>query len=359
MLKNIKRRYQVIKRKLLSKHLLLVRTGVFVSLALLIFLLALGAKTIFSKTTAGQYVRIIGNFLFLPKGVVESYGGRVNVLLLGLSGDGVKNPVLSDTIILLSIGEKEKNARMISVPRDIWIGELNDKINSAYFYGNQKAFGGGLVLAKSSAEKVLGVPIQYVIAVNFDGFVEVVDILGGVEVDVERTFSDSRYPISGREDDPCGEDTEFGCRYETVTFNSGRQIMDGATALKFSRSRHSEDPDEGNDLARAARQQKVLMAIKDKMLSPEIYRSPGAMLKLWNKFWQITETSLNREQLAYVVRILYNAKDSVSSHKIPEDMLFNPPYSDEYRKLYVFIPSRGDWSGVHDWVEGVLAGTFD
>src|SRR5690606_21863522 len=140
---------------------------------------------------------------------------------------------------------------------------------------------------------------------DFDGFTEVIDILGGVEVEVEKTFTDKKFPIPGREEDTCGltagpgqEEPEYLCRYETITFEKGVQMMDGKTALKFARSRHSEDPEEGNDLARGRRQQKVILAIKNKMLSGEIISSPSKLSQLWNKFWEITETGLSKEQLA-------------------------------------------------------------
>lgn len=361
-MKEIKRDLSVLRRKLLSKHLWFARFVLAAFILLSIWGVFAITRSIVSKTPLGEYTRMANNFLFAPEGVVRMDGERVNILLLGLSGDGVKNPVLSDTMILLSIGADIKNIQMISIPRDIWVPELTDKINSAYLHGNEKAEGGGLLLAKSSAEEVLGVPIQYAMAIDFDGFVEVIDILGGVEVDVERAFTDAKFPILGREDDTCGiefeegqEEPEYLCRYETISFEEGKQMMDGETALKFARSRHSEDLEEGNDLARAARQQKVLLAIKNKMLSGEVISSPNKLSQLWSKFWEITETTLSREQMAYVGRLMYDARNEVSSHVIPEEFLFNPPYSDEYNNLYVFVPEGGNWSRVHDWVDGVLA----
>jgi len=113
------------------------------------------------------------------------------------------------------------------------------------------------VLAKSVAEEIVGIPVHYAVVVDFDFFQKVIDELGGIEVDVETDFVDDRYPIKGREDDLCNGDPKFSCRYETVEFKKGLQFMDGGAALKFVRSRNAEG-DEGTDLARIARQEKVI-----------------------------------------------------------------------------------------------------
>lgn len=359
-MKEVKRDLQRIKRKILAKHLQLARLTLGIFLVLLLVGVLAGVRSVVSRTSLGEYASMANGFLFKPKGTVQNFEGRVNILLLGLSGDGDKNPVLADTIILASIGIDKKDIQMISIPRDIWVPELSDKINSAYDKGNKKQEGGGLLLQKSSVEAVVGVPIQYAMAIDFDGFTEVIDILGGVSIDVEKSFTDEKFPIPGKEDEVCsespGQEEDYSCRYETLVFEKGTQIMDGARALKYARSRHSTDPDEGNDLARAKRQQKVLIAMKDKALSQSVVGSPRKISELWSKLWEITETGLSRAQVAYVARLAYDARSSVSSHVIPEDLLFNPPYSDEYNNLFVFIPKSGDWSEVHDWVEGVLFG---
>src|SRR5690606_11303223 len=118
-------------------------------------------------------------------------------------------------------------------------------------------------------EFVTGEPVHYAMVMDFSGFKEVIDTLGGVEVDVEHSFTDTEYPIAGRENDLCDGDPEYRCRYETIEFKQGRQYMDGETALKFVRSRHAEG-DEGNDFARSACQQRVISAIREKVLTTGI-----------------------------------------------------------------------------------------
>jgi len=350
--KRIRRDLAKLKRKLLARHLNAVRGSLLVTLVLVAFMLFGALGFALNKTGIGQYSSMARSFLFKPAGELETNEGRTNILLLGKAkgDDGVE---LTDTIMFMSVSRKNNDVVIISVPRDIWVPELNDKINSAYNYG-------GLPLAKSVVEEVLGLPIHNALAIDFDGFKEVIDILGGIEVEVERAFVDKKFPITGRENDDCNGlpaeagDPEYACRYETIEFKEGLQTMDGDTALKFARSRHSEDPTEGTDLARARRQQKVFLAIKNKALSSSTYLSLPKMRALWGTFREITETDLTSSELALVARLLFDSKDSVNSFVVPEGFLLNPPYTTDYRNLYVFLPKKGDWSEVYNWVLEVV-----
>ncbi len=134
------------------------------------------------------------------------------------------------------------------------------------------------MLAKDSVSVILGQPVHYAMSLDFASFVRIIDALGGLEVEVERSFDDYKYPIPGRENDQClGEPStktaEFNCRYEHIHFNGGQNLMDGATALKFVRSRNGEG-EEGTDFARSARQQKVINSIKQRLLSAEFIVKP-------------------------------------------------------------------------------------
>ncbi len=343
-----------IKRRLLSRHLWFVRLTLLASVILVLWGMFVLLKSILAPTALGNYLSMARVFLLPQAGLVEQTDNKTNILLLGIAGDGEKNPFVTDTMIVASINRQDGKVSLISIPRDIWVVNLDDKINGAYLIGNKKASGGGIILAKSVVEEVTGLPIHYALGINFEGFVKVVDVLGGVKVNVERAFVDARFPIVGREDDDCGGDPEFLCRYETVAFDAGVQLMDGQTALKFARSRHSTDPTEGNDLARAARQQKIIVAIKDTVVTPQVLLSPTKLLTLWKTFKEITETDLSDQELSQVVRMLVDARGNMVSQVIPEELLFNPPYSTDYKGLYVFVPRSGNWEEVHAWVEGVV-----
>ena len=116
--------------------------------------------------------------------------GRVNVLVLGIGGQGHEAPTLSDTILILSIDPKTKDAAMLSVPRDLYVkipGNGYGKINSANAYG-------GPELASKVVSSVVGVPIHYYVQIDFSGFKQAVDAVGGINVTVPTAVSDPEYP---------------------------------------------------------------------------------------------------------------------------------------------------------------------
>jgi LCP family protein required for cell wall assembly len=196
----------------------------------------------------------------------KKYQGRTNFVLLGIPGKTHEGVDLTDTIIFVSIGFKKSDILMVSLPRDIWLDSLKDKINTAYHYGEEKKEGGGFILAKSSVSEVVGLPVHYALLIDFEGFENIINLVGGIDVNVENPFTDNKFPIPGRENDLCNGDKEFRCRYETVSFRKGLQHMNGETTLKFVRSRNAEG-DEGTDFAREKRQQQVILALQKKLLS--------------------------------------------------------------------------------------------
>jgi len=343
-----------LKRRLL-KHVWLVRLGLVMAFVAGVTLLVLLVNFILGKTALGGYIGLATDFIFTPQTKIESYRGATNILVLGKGGEGHDAPDLTDTIIFLSVAHKPASLTLVSLPRDIWIPQIRAKVNSAYYWGNQRQEKGGLILAKSTVEEIVGPPIHYAVVVDFAAFKNVVEVLGGVEVEVERAFSDEKFPIPGRENDECGGDPEFGCRYETVHFEKGLQTMDGDTALKFVRSRNAEG-DEGTDIAREARQQKVISAIKKKILGKEVLFSPKKLLALLEVGRQHIETDIPGSAVAIIARRAVQAKDNIVSLVLPDRFLLNPPRSTRYDNLYVFIPKAADWGEVHLWVECVLGG---
>ena len=139
--------------------------------------------------------------------------------------------------------------------------------------------------------------------------------------------------------------------------------MDGETALKFVRSRNAEG-DEGTDIARAKRQQKILASLKRKILSPEVFFSPKKVKALLEVAKSSLETDIAGNAVAVLSRRILDAGENISSHVLPEEFLFNPPTSFIYDNLYVFVPIAKDpstgsgrsWGEVHGWVDCILAG---
>ncbi|CAN5316133.1 N/A [soil metagenome] len=240
----------------------------------------------------------------VPK--VEGFNGLepLNILLMGYGGGGHAGGKLTDTVMLVSIQPKTKQVFLISIPRDLWVpvpinGDQSTfmKINAAYAIGaddkgykNKKeqftgAAGGG-ELAKFVVSNVTGLSVNRFATLDFNGFKKTIDTLGGVNVKVDKTFDDYHYPIEGKEDDTCEKtpediasltatmsgdtlDQQFTCRYEVLHFDAGKTFMDGATALKYVRSRHSAQ--DGGDFNRGARQRNLLLAVKDKVLALDFF----------------------------------------------------------------------------------------
>lgn len=337
-----------IKRRLLG-HIWLVRVGLLASFLLSIYFIFIFLGLVIRRTKADHYFGLARGFVFTPQGSIRSFEGRTNILILGKGGQEHEAPDLTDTIIFMSIAHKDTSIVLISLPRDIWIPAIRAKLNSAYYWGNQKQSGGGLVLAKSLVEEVVGQPVHYAVIIDFSGFKKIIDVLGSIKVNVERAFTDEKYPIPGRENDDCADDPEYRCRYETLRFAQGKQLMDGETALKFVRSRNAQGV-EGTDLAREARQQRLLAGVREKALSREVLLSPTKLLALWGAVRESIETDIEPGAGAVLTRRLIQAKDKIASYVLPETLLVNPPKSPRYDNLYVFIPGAGDWTEVHKWI---------
>jgi polyisoprenyl-teichoic acid--peptidoglycan teichoic acid transferase len=336
-------------RKFLRLTIFAALSGMFyLIMVILVFFLVL--------PTTKNYAFMLKVFAMSDLSDLRHGGKNINLLLLGKGGGIHDAPDLTDTIIVLSIDIDNRRIDTIPLPRDIWIPELRAKLNSVYYWGE---FGGvgGISLVKEIVSSLLSQTIQYAIVIDFEGFVEIIDALGGVEVDIERSFIDESYPISGLENDLCDGDPDFACRYETISFEEGMFLMNGDTALKFSRSRNALGQ-EGTDFARGQRQQRVIQAIKNKMLSREILLSPAKIEDLILVLNKNIETDINEEEIAPLLRLLFDSRNSIYGHVFPEDLFEVPPIQQRYDYLYVLVPKSGNWEEVRKYFENciILAG---
>jgi LCP family protein required for cell wall assembly len=310
-----------------------------------------------------------------PSRELESTDGKTNFLILGIdkrsnvpytyqgpSGKQERNGFLSDTVILASVDVTTKKAALVSIPRDTWVSTPSwssfpaseGKINSAYSLGDVYGYpGGGLNLAKKVVSKHLGVTIHYAIRVDFKGFTKVVDTLGGLDITVEKTFDDYRYPTAGKETANC-PGGGFNCRFEHIHFNKGRTRMDGDTALKYARSRSGTNG-EGNDFARAKRQQKVIQAFVKKATSLKNFLDPFKVNSLFKDLGETIETDFD---LAATGALMKLAKDlSIDSMNTlvlgPSSGLMHSPNPGLYGGAYVIVPKNG-WDEVRKSVDKFL-----
>ena len=194
----------------------------------------------------------------LPGVLTPGDGGRTNLLLLGIDRrDGTDWAYRTDTILIVTVDPDGGVASMLSIPRDLQVaipGYGEDRINTANVFGyQQEGSDAGPALLKATIEGNFGIPIDGYLMIDFDAFVQIVDALGGIDIDVPETLHDTRYP-DPRPEDPYG--------FKTVHFDAGWQHMDGARTIEYARSRMST-----TDFDRAKRQQMILLAIRKKALS--------------------------------------------------------------------------------------------
>lgn len=298
----------------------------------------------------------------------------INFLLLGIGGGKHEGPNLSDTIIFASLNIKESKITLVSLPRDTWSFDIDGKINTAYAKGELKKRGGGLVLAKSVVSKITGQNIDYGAVIDFSGFVKAIDLVGGLDISVDKTFDDYEYPIAGREDDPCDNKEEdlgrlatvssqldvFPCRYEHLHFDKGLTHMDGETALKFVRSRHAKGS-EGTDFARSQRQEKIIKAFMDKVFSLQIIFNPTKVIGLYNAVGQSVDTDIKDNELDDFIKLAQKfQKAKIQSVVIDYGdqendrggLLTHPPVSEKYNFEWTLVPRIGekDYSEIHEFI---------
>ncbi|MBW4061820.1 LCP family protein [Candidatus Saccharibacteria bacterium] len=270
--------------------------------------------------------------------------GRVNILVMGIGGEGHDGPNLSDTMMVWSIDPKTYDVAAISVPRDLYV-----KI-PGYGYGKINAANsdGGPALAEKVVSNVLGVTINYYVVADFSGFKQAVDAVGGVDINVATALYDTTYPC----------DVGNGiCPYHQP---AGLIHMNGATALKYSRCRHDAPVGNcGNDYGRAARQQQVIEAVKAKALSAGTLTNPAKLTALIDTVGGHVKTDL---QLSDIKKLaLLSTK--IDSSKITNKVLDDAP--DNYlvggtdiipAAGYIYVPKAGtfNYSDIHDFVKNIF-----
>lgn len=183
---------------------------------------------------------------------------RVNILVMGIDqrpGQGVATR--TDTMMLASINPKDMSVSILSIPRDLWLpiphpNHDKDRINTAHLWGEiEKYPGGGPALAMQTVEYNFGVPVHYYVRLNFVGFERMIDYIGGIDVEVPQTIDDYEYPTA-----------DYGTMH--LHIDAGPNHFGGEMALRYARTRKGTGD---GDFSRMERQQQVILAIRDKVLS--------------------------------------------------------------------------------------------
>ena len=233
--------------------------------------------------------------------------GRLTILLTGVDrrpSEG-RAPTRTDAITLLSVDPEARTAAMLSIPRDLYVPlaglDRVDRINTAYAYGEARgAPGGGAQATQDTIAWNLGIPVDKYVVVDFAGFRQGIDALGGIDVDVPKRIVDNAYPTE-----------DFGV--ETLVIEPGPTHMDGALALKYVRTRHQD-----SDFGRLQRQQQVMLAARDKALSLGALAQLPALLDAAAGSY---ETDLTVAEIASVVKVLGDIpRENIAALRIDETM---------------------------------------
>lgn len=370
----------------------------YILIALILILVAGGTAASVIMYTALQRVTVGSDQIeptvptATPKPWVDAFNQLepYSILLLGYGGGGHDGGQLTDTVMLLYIIPQSKQIFLIAIPRDTWVALptttdtlTNWKINAAYPIGlDDRTYphkpaeytgeAGGGRLAKHTVQMVTGIPVDAFIAVDFAGFLKAVDALGGITVQVERTFDDELYPIEELKNDSCGRSEEdiaaitatmsatqiesnrmFPCRYETLHFEAGQVTMDSEMALKFARSRHS--PQDGGDFNRAARQKQVLLAIRKKVLAVDFFPK---ILPLVSQLSYNMRTDIASEKMQEFLKYHDDLSTySVTSIALTTQNVLKQGYSSNGQ--FVLLPQAGEnnWQETHQWIAGQIRAT--
>jgi anionic cell wall polymer biosynthesis LytR-Cps2A-Psr (LCP) family protein len=305
---------------------------------------------------------------------------KLGVLLLGYGGAGHEGGYLSDVIQVAYINFDTNTIGLIHIPRDLYVSipttttPIKTKVNAALAMGTKsgnyptKSLTSDVVLrgayvSRDVVEKITGIKISYVVGIDFNSFVGAINALRSIPVKVTTTFDDPWYPIKGRELELCGHSPEdvtamsatmsgfnlekqFPCRYEHLHFDPGTTQMDGDTALKYSRSRHST-----SDFSRGERQATVLAGIKDKLFSlnaldkiPEFFKALSKVVKTDITLEALTggATKLKLLSTYKVVQVGLSTANVLQSGTSPAgaSILIPKAGEDNYSEIQQFITSK-------------------
>src|SRR3989338_5385477 len=268
---------------------------------------------------------LINNRLWKRTVHIDNYQekNRTDILMLGLRGkDDLENGgLLTDTIMLLSIDTADDKAAMISIPRDLYVripglGKM-EKINFAYAHGKGRD-GDGLNASRQAIEKVTGVNIDYVVAVDFESFISLIDTIGGIDVYVPREFTETSQ-----------WDWEF-------RVPKGMNHMNSQTALYYARSRYST-----SDFDRSRRQQDILIAIADRALSLKILSNPVKLNAFLNSLSKGLDTDIDFISMLNLIKYGGLAQNNKIIRFVLDDSQGNFLKSDHINGTYVLYHKAG------------------
>jgi len=271
---------------------------------------------------------------------------RVNLLVMGYGGGNHDGANLTDSLVVMSLLPQSHHTTLVSVPRDLYVqippgsGQYH-KINTSYQFGSNNganpAAGGNAAAAKVSL--VTGLDVKYWLTINFQGFREFIDAIGGIDVYVPDSFT-AKYPAN---DDP-----SINPNWIKLHFYKGMQHMNGQTAIEYARARYVLDnPAEGSDFARSARQQIMIKAALTKVKQMSTWPS------LYNALSALQHTIYTNLSLADLMQFALKM-DLNNAHRVGlsnQNVLVDDTASDGEA---ILAPANGNWQAIKDYVKQQL-----
>ena len=288
--------------------------------------------------------------------------------------------LLADTIIVASINPKENKASMISIPRDLYVNNPGwgnkSKVNAVYAAGEENGKKQGLEDMKKVAEEVTGLPIHYSASINFAGFKQIIDAIGGVDITLDKPFQE---PVQFNEPHVCdsrvftvptgkfeikkNKTGRITAQYPLCTnpvkecggsfsLPSGKQTLNGEKALCYVRSRATS-----SDFERAKRQQIIIQLVKDKMLSVGTLTDFSKLNALLNALGDNVRTDMELWEMQRFYEIYKNISNLQIYQRVLENseegLLYNP--TDMPKEVgYILLPIGGNYDRIHQTAKDIF-----
>ena len=258
------------------------------------------------------------------------------MLLMGIDRRGQGGSTSNtDSMMLFHLDPDNQYIAILSIPRDLYVEIPNHgqgRVNTAYSWGNRDGTG-GLAMARQTVSAALGEPVEHAVLIDFQVFVTLIDAVGGVEVDVPYDISDPTFPDSG-------------IGYDPFYLPAGRHHLDGATALKYVRTRATP----GSDFSRTARQRQIVLAVRDRVMSLDLL--PGLIAQspqLWATLHDAFETDLTLNEIVALV---------VVASRIPGDQIKTAAIDDTCTQFWTTPSGASVLIPLQDKINALLAELF-
>lgn len=259
---------------------------------------------------------------------------KTNILIIWRGWDENDAPDLTDSIMLASLNYDKKFISLFSIPRDLYVEYPSGwawKINETFYRGLRKSWDryDWIESLKEVIKKMTWEDVHYFVNLDFEWFRQVIDSVWGIEVNVPESLVDTTYPGPNHS-------------YQTFKINAWVQTLDWATALKYARSRHST-----SDFDRSLRQQLIIKALKDKVLTLWFLSSPSKIKAMYTTLKQYVETNLNLSQIIALALIVKDLpRENMVSSNLNDTCFYWSWVCGKWWFLYV--PNRADfgWASV-------------